>query len=205
MSTDNIFIHPDALVETKTIGSGTRIWRNAHLMPGAVIGTDCNIGENCYIEGHVKIGSGVTIKNNVAVWDNITIEDHVFVGPAAVFTNDLTPRAFNKKKASDLMATRIKVGASIGANATVVCGITIHEYAFVGAGSVVTRDVLPYTIVFGNPAKFKGYICKCSEKFAVHSGEYKCKCGRSYYINNNSITDSHVTPCLQLEENFRLD
>jgi UDP-2-acetamido-3-amino-2,3-dideoxy-glucuronate N-acetyltransferase len=189
MGINNVLIHADALVETSTIGSGTRIWRNAHIMPGAVIGQNCNIGENCYIEGHVKIGSGVTIKNNVAIWDNITIEDNVFVGPAAVFTNDSRPRAFNKKKASDLIATHIKAGATIGANATIVCGTTIHEYAFIGAGSVVTKDVHPNNVVFGNPAEYKGLMCRCSEIFTSHQGEYHCKCGKSYYIDNNNITE----------------
>jgi len=188
MDINDVLIHTDALVETSTIGSGTRIWRNAHLMPGAVIGQDCNIGENCYIEGHVKIGSGVTVKNNVAIWDNITIEDDVFVGPAAVFTNDLRPRAFNKKTASDLIATRIKTGATIGANATIVCGITINEYAFIGAGSVVTRDVPPYTMVFGNPAVFKGRMCRCSEMLPSSQGVLRCKCGKSYSVDNNNIT-----------------
>jgi len=189
MDSNNVCIHADALVETPTIGCGTRVWRNAHIMPGAVVGSNCNIGENCYIEGHVKIGSGVTIKNNVAIWDNIILEDAVFVGPAAVFTNDLRPRAFNKKTASDLLATRIKKGATIGANATIVCGITIHEYAFIGAGSVVTKDVPPYTMVFGNPAQVKGLMCRCSEIFTSRHGKYHCKCGTSYYIVNNTITE----------------
>lgn len=189
MDTNKVFIHTDALVETATIGSGTRVWRNAHIMFGAVIGQDCNIGENCYIEGHVKIGSGVTIKNNVAIWDNIILEDAVFVGPAAVFTNDLRPRAFNKKTPADLVATIIKTGATIGANATIVCGITVHKYAFIGAGSVVTKDVQPYTMVFGNPAEFKGFMCRCSEMFTSYQGKYHCKCGSSYYIDNNNITE----------------
>lgn len=183
------FIHKDALVESKTIGRGTRIWRNAHVLPGAVIGGDCNIGENCYIEGHVTIGNGVTVKNNVAIWDNIIIEDDVFVGPAAVFTNDLRPRAHNKKTFKELDGIFVKNGATIGAHATVVCGITIHEYAFVGAGAVVTKDVPPYNMVYGNPARFKGLVCRCSNSIPPNNSLYHCPCGLKYKIKGKKVTN----------------
>lgn len=182
------FVHKDALVESDTIGAGTRVWRNAHIMPSAVVGENCNIGENCYIEGHVSLGNGVTVKNNVAIWDNISIEDDVFIGPAAVFTNDFRPRAHIKKTYRDLAATVIKKGATIGANATIVCGITIHEHAFVGAGAVVTKDVPPYTVVYGNPAAFKGFICECSSSIAPREGQYGCLCGLRYLIRAQTIT-----------------
>ncbi|MCX5719080.1 MAG: acyltransferase [Nitrospirae bacterium] len=188
MKQNKPFIHKDAVVESRNIGGGTRIWRNVHVMPGAVIGNDCNIGEGCYIENYVRIGNGVTIKNNIAIWDNITIEDDVFIGPAAVFTNDLRPRAFNKKRPEDFMSTLMKRGATIGANATIVCGITIHEYALIGAGSVVTRDVPSYHVVYGNPARFKGLICSCSEMIPAGKKRFHCKCGLKYEIRGRVVT-----------------
>jgi len=187
MRQKKIFIHKDAVVESNHIGEGTRIWRNVHIMPGAIIGKNCNIGEGCYIENHVRIGNGVTIKNNVALWDNITIEDNVFIGPAAVFTNDYTPRAQNKKNPKDLDSIVIKRGATIGANATIVCRHTIGEYAFVGAGAVVTRDVPPHHVVYGNPAKFKGLMCRCGRFIKQKKSPYICICGIKYQINNKNI------------------
>jgi acetyltransferase-like isoleucine patch superfamily enzyme len=189
MKQNDTFIHKDSVVESPSIGAGTRIWRNVHIMPGVVIGKNCNIGEGCYIENHVKIGNGVTIKNNVAIWDNITIEDDVFIGPAAVFTNDPRPRAQNKKGYQDLMGILIKRGATIGANATIVCGITIHEYAFIGAGSIVTRDVPPYHVVYGNPARFKGLMCRCSEIIPARKKRFHCKCGLIYEIRGRVVTE----------------
>lgn len=193
MENSSVFIHHDALVETDRIGTGTRIWRNAHVMPEVSIGKNCNIGENCFIEENVTIGSGVTVKNNVALWSNITLEDDVFVGPAAVFTNDLRPRAFNKKAKEDLIHTRIKRGATVGANATIVCGITVHEYAFIGAGSVVTREVKPYHQVFGNPARFHSLICRCSKPIPAGKEEYTCCCGLRYIIRGYEIVDVILT------------
>lgn len=187
MADKNSF-HEQALVETENIGEGTRVWRNAHILPGAVVGANCNIGENCYIEGNVTLGSGVTLKNNVAIWDNISIGDDVFIGPAAVFTNDFRPRAHIKKTYRDLAATVIKKGATIGANATIVCGITIHEHAFIGAGAVVTRDVPPYTVVFGNPAAFKGFVCECARSIPLQDGQHECACGLRYSVKAQAMT-----------------
>jgi len=187
MKQNDIFIHKDAAVESVQIGEGTRIWRNVHVMPQAVIGRDCNIGEGCYIENCVRIGNGVTIKNNVAVWDNITIEDDVFIGPAAVFTNDYVPRAQNKKGPKDLDGILIKKGATIGANATIVCRLTINEYAFIGAGSVVTKDVPAYHVVYGNPAKFKGLMCQCARFLPPGKSQVTCTCGRKYTIKDKSV------------------
>jgi acetyltransferase-like isoleucine patch superfamily enzyme len=189
MEQQNIFIHQDAVVESAHIGEGTRIWRNVHVMPGAVIGKNCNIGEGCYIENHVRIGNGVTIKNNVAVWDNITIEDDVFIGPAAVFTNDYTPRAQNKVDPEGLDGIVIKKGATIGANATIVCRHTIGEYAFIGAGSVVTKDVPPYHVVYGNPAKFKGLMCGCARFIPKGKTRHVCACGRNYEIHGKDVRE----------------
>ncbi len=187
MRQKKIFIHKDAVVESKHIGEGTRIWRNVHIMPGAVIGKNCNIGEGCYIENHVRIGNGVTVKNNVAIWDNITIEDDVFIGPGAVFTNDYVPRAQNKKKPKELDSIVIKRGATIGANATIVCRHTIGEYAFVGAGAVVTKDVPAYHVVYGNPAMSKGLICRCGRFIKTDRQQYTCLCGKKYKIKTKMI------------------
>jgi acetyltransferase-like isoleucine patch superfamily enzyme len=188
MEQQNIFIHQDAAVESNHIGAGTRIWRNVHVMPGAVIGRNCNIGEGCYIENNVRIGNGVTIKNNVAVWDNITIEDDVFIGPAAVFTNDYTPRAQNKVRPEDLDGIVIKKGATIGANSTIVCRRTIGEYAFIGAGSVVTKDVPPHHVVYGNPARFKGLMCQCAQLIPAGKSRVACSCGQKYTIKCKVVT-----------------
>jgi len=189
MKKEQRFIHESALVETKRVGERTRIWRNVHVLPGAVIGSRCNIGEGCYVENHVRIGSGVTIKNNVAIWDNVTIEDDVFVGPAAVFTNDRRPRAGIKKKSTDLVGTLIKKGATIGANATIMCGLTIHEFAFVGAGSVVTKDVPAHHMVRGNPARFQGLVCRCASPIPPGVKSYRCECGLEWMINGVLIRD----------------
>jgi len=181
------FIHTEACVESDFIGEGTRIWRNVHILPGAVVGKNCNIGEGCYIEGHVVIGNGVTIKNNICIWDNITIEDDVFIGPSAVFTNDLRPRAAIKKTHKDLDRIVVKRGATIGANATIVCGLTIHEYAFVGAGAVVTRDVPAYHMVYGNPARYRGLLCRCARPLATGNDEVACGCGLTYVLKGTTV------------------
>ncbi len=152
----NFFKHPQALVETENIGAGSRIWAFAHVLPGAVIGVECNICDNVFIENDVTIGNRVTIKCGVQVWDGITLEDDVFVGPNATFTNDLFPRS--KQYPEQFARTIVRCGASIGANATLLSGITIGKNAMVGAGAVVTRDVPPNAIVVGNPAWIKGYI-----------------------------------------------
>jgi UDP-2-acetamido-3-amino-2,3-dideoxy-glucuronate N-acetyltransferase len=151
-------IHPLADVKQATIGHRTRVWQFAIVLDGAVIGEDCNICAHTLIEGKVVIGSYVTIKSGVYIWDGITIEDYVFLGPNVTFTNDLFPRS--KQYPSEFIKTKICHNASIGANATILAGITIGEYAMVGAGSVVTKDVPPYAVVVGNPARIVRFLEK---------------------------------------------
>ncbi len=151
--TDAVFVHDKAIVEPGArIGPRTRVWAFAHILAGAVVGADCNIGDHTFIENEVRVGDRVTIKNGVYLWDGITLEDDVFVGPNATFTNDLFPRS--RIRPEQLVRTRVRRGASIGANATIVAGVVIGEWALVGAGSVVTRDVGEATVVAGVPARF---------------------------------------------------
>ena len=156
-------IHPTAVVDQPNthVGDGTRIWHFAHVMPGAWIGDRCSIGHACYI-GHVRIGHGCRIQNHVSIFDGVTLEDDVFLGPCCVFTNVKHPRAHVSRKDS-YAKTLVCKGASIGANATIVAGITIGEYAMVGAGAVVTADVRPHAIVVGTPARRIGWACRCGE------------------------------------------
>lgn len=173
----DVFIHPQALVESASIGQGTRIWAFAHVMSGAVVGRDCNICDHSFIESTVRIGDAVTLKNGVALWDLVTIEDRVFIGPYAVFTNDRRPRAEVRKGHERLAATLVKEGATVGANATIVAGVTIGRYAMVGAGAVVLRDVPEQALVVGNPGRVAGYVCICGEAL---SADFRCVCGRQF-------------------------
>ena len=151
----NYFKHEKALVESENIGDNTRIWAFAHVLAGAVIGSDCNICDHVFIENKVIIGDRVTIKCGVQIWDGLRVEDDVMVGPNATFTNDIFPRS---KQPFELRTTRVMKGASIGANATILCGLTIGEEAMVGAGAVVTKDVPPRALVVGNPARILRYL-----------------------------------------------
>lgn len=151
-------IHPSAVVDAGAqIGEGTRIWHFSHVMPGAVIGANCIIGQNSFIDNNVVVGNNCKIQNNVSLYNGVVFEDDVFIGPSVVFTNVINPRAFIERK-SEFKSTRICRGASIGANATIVCGVTIGEYALIGAGAVVTKDVPPYALVVGNPARIIGQV-----------------------------------------------
>jgi acetyltransferase-like isoleucine patch superfamily enzyme len=176
-----VFIHDLALCESEQVGAGTRIWAFAHVMSGASIGTDCNVCDHAFIESGASIGNRVTVKNGVLVWDKVSVEDDVFLGPNVVFTNDFNPRAAFKKPSSAFRPTVVRRGASIGANATIVCGVEIGEQAFVGAGAVVTEDVPAYALVVGNPAEQAGWMCACGEKLG---GGLVCSCGRRYYERN---------------------
>jgi UDP-2-acetamido-3-amino-2,3-dideoxy-glucuronate N-acetyltransferase len=175
----SVRVHPRGLVESDEIGAGTRVWAFAHVMKGARVGADCNIGDHAFIESGARLGDRVTVKNAVLVWDKVTVEDDVFLGPNMVFTNDRNPRVAFKKRAEEMVPTLVRRGASIGANATVVCGVTIGEQAFIGAGSVVVRDVPAHAIVVGNPARRRGWMCACGEKLPA---ALVCGCGRSYRL-----------------------
>jgi UDP-2-acetamido-3-amino-2,3-dideoxy-glucuronate N-acetyltransferase len=156
------FAHPHAIVESEDIGPRTRIWAFAHIMPGTRIGSDCNICEHSFIETGAIMGNNVTVKNGVAIWQGVTIEDNVFLGPNCVLTNDSNPRAYIKKPSSALQTTLIRANATVGANATILCGITIGRYAFIGAGAVVLQPVPDFALVVGNPARQRGWMCVCA-------------------------------------------
>lgn len=160
------YIHPTATVDDgATLGPGTRVWHFCHVMPGAVIGDRCILGQNVMIASGVRIGNGCKLQNNVAVYAGVTLEDDVFCGPSCVFTNVLTPRAFVERK-NEFAPTLVKRGATIGANATIVCGNTIGAYAMIGAGAVVTKDVADYALVVGNPARQIGWVSRAGERLA---------------------------------------
>lgn len=175
----DIFIHPTAEVSKEAIiGKGTKIWNQVQVREGATIGENCIISKNVYVDEQVHIGNRVKIQNNVNVYHGVTVEDDVFLGPSMTFTNDMFPRAFNSEwKISE---TRVKKGASIGANVTIRCGITIGEYATIGAGSVVTKDVLPYALCVGNPARQVGWVCKCG--FRLDEKGVCVECGERYEL-----------------------
>jgi len=178
MSNRDFFVHSQAIVETADIGSDTRVWAFSHVMKNVRLGANCNVGEHCYLESGVVIGDDVVIKNGVAVWDGVTIEDRVFLGPNCVFTNDLYPRS---KVVNDRVPTVVREGASIGANATIICGHTIGRYSLIGAGAVVTHDVPDFALVAGNPARRRGYICRCGERLRFSTNEEAhCECGTTY-------------------------
>lgn len=177
------YIHPTSIVdEGAIIGDGTRIWHWCHIMGNVTIGNNCNIGEHAFLENGVIIGNRVKIKNNVAVYTGVICEDDVFLGPNCVFTNVANPRSFIERK-KEFKKTIIQKGATIGANATIVCGNNIGRYAFVGAGSVVTKSIRDYTMVIGNPAKFYSYVCSCGNKL---DKKMECpSCLKEYYIDEN--------------------
>jgi len=156
----NYQVHPTAVIDAGAeIGNGTKIWHFSHIMSGAVIGENCNIGQNVVISPKVSLGNNVKVQNNVSVYTGVTCEDDVFLGPSCVFTNVLNPRSFISRK-DEFKYTLVKRGASIGANATILCGITIGEYAMIGAGAVVTKDVLPFALIVGNPGRQVGQVDK---------------------------------------------
>jgi acetyltransferase-like isoleucine patch superfamily enzyme len=175
MSGREPFIHPLALVEDgAVIGAGTRIWAFAHVLPGAVIGADCNICDHTFIEGKVRLGDRVTIKSGVYLWDGLVVEDEVFIGPCAAFTNDLRPRS--KRYPEVFPTTVLGQGCSIGANATILPGLHVGKWAMIGAGAVVTRDVPDQALMVGSPARQSGWVCRCGRRIVEVNGS-DCRCG----------------------------
>lgn len=171
-------IHPSAYVDDgAVIGDDTRVWHFCHVNAGAVIGAGCSLGQNVVVMPGVRIGNRVKIQNNVSLYEGVTLEDDVFCGPSCVFTNVLNPRSAVSRK-HEYLPTLVRRGASIGANATIVCGVTIGQYAFVGAGAVVTKDVPAYALVLGVPARRSGWICQCGEQ--LPAGLVCSSCGKTY-------------------------
>lgn len=175
-----IFVHEKGLCESTDVGDGTRIWAFAHVMKGAKVGRDCNVGDHAFIEAGAVVGNRVTVKNAVQVWDKVTVEDEVFLGPNMIFTNDRNPRVGFKKVSDALVPTLVKKGATIGANVTVVCGVTLGEHCFIGAGAVVTHDVPAHAVIVGNPGRRIAWMCECGEKLPQ---SLECKaCKRVYKL-----------------------
>ena len=188
------FIHESSYVdEPARIGAGTKIWHFSHVMNNCVIGEKCNIGQNVVVSPDVIIGNNVKIQNNVSVYTGCILEDDVFCGPSMVFTNVVNPRSHVLRR-DEYKTTLVRRGASMGANSTIVCGITIGQYAFIGAGSVVTRDVPDYALMYGNPAKLRGWMCNCGIKLplAVNTAAEQAECsacGRYYHRNGMTVEE----------------
>lgn len=176
---DKCFVHPTSVLDDDVeIGEGTKVWHFSHIQSGARIGKNCSFGQNVNIANHVKIGNGVKIQNNVSVYEGVELEDYVFCGPSCVFTNDLTPRAKYPKGSIGYKKTVIREGASIGANATIVCGHEVGKWALIGAGAVVTENVPAHALMLGIPARRRGWVCECGE---VLDENLSCGiCGRKY-------------------------
>lgn len=175
------FTHQSSYIDDgASIGAGTKIWHFCHVLPGAVIGERCNLGQNVVVMGGTRIGNNVKIQNNVSVYEGVVLEDDVFCGPSCVFTNVSTPRSHVSRK-SEYQRTLVRRGSSIGANATIVCGATLGEYCFIGAGAVVRGDVPPYALMVGVPARRVGWMCQCGIRLELRDGRATCRsCGAAY-------------------------
>lgn len=187
----DVTAHESAWIDPGThIGAGTRIWHFTHILTGCMIGERCSFGQNCVVGPNVTIGSGVKVQNNVSIYEGVECEDDVFLGPSMVFTNVVNPRSFIVRR-DEFKKTLLKKGCSIGANATVVCGVTIGEYALVGAGSVITRDVPPYALVYGNPARQHGWVSRAGNKlvFDAEGGAHDPYDGSRYRLAGGAVRE----------------
>lgn len=190
MSGSAPFVHETACIDDQvSLGAGTRIWHFTHILSGSVVGENCNIGQNVVIGPDVSIGRGCKIQNNVSVYKGVTLEDDVFCGPSMVFTNVFNPRA-HIRRMDEARPTLVRQGASIGANATIVCGITVGRYALIGAGAVVTRDVPDFALIYGNPARRHGWVCACGEKLPK---DLCCPaCGKRYLLRDGRLAEAET-------------
>lgn len=180
------YIHPSAIVDTLLIGSNTRIWAFVHILETVTIGSNCNVCDHCFIEQNVHIGNYVTIKSGIYIWEGVTIEDNVFLGPNVVFTNDVRPRS---KQYVEVQQTLIKEGASVGANSTILAGVTLGKYCMTGIGSVITKDVPDYALVYGNPARIKGWVDEFGQKLKQHTAtEWISVDGIMYHQTPNGLS-----------------
>lgn len=190
MNEHDYFVHPSAICESKTIGTGTRIWAFCNVQAGAIVGIDCNVCDHCFVESDVVVGDRVTVKNGVSLWSGVTLEDDVFVGPNAVFTNDVKPRS--KVHHNEPDRTVIQQGATIGANAVIIAGHTVGRYAFIGAGAVLTKSAPDFSVWLGNPARQAGFVCKCAERLPNPDDQpnpiLTCTCGLRYRFAGSLLT-----------------
>jgi UDP-2-acetamido-3-amino-2,3-dideoxy-glucuronate N-acetyltransferase len=183
------FKHDSAYVDDgAVVGEGTKIWHFCHVSSGARIGAGCTLGQNVFVASTAVVGDRVRIQNNVSIYDGVVLADDVFVGPSAVFTNVINPRSEVSRK-SEYMPTRVETGATIGANATVVCGSTLGRYAFVGAGAVVTHDVKPFALVVGVPARQVGWMCRCGVRLEDDASTCSA-CARAYRLTNAELVEA---------------
>ncbi|HEU5357852.1 MAG TPA: acyltransferase [Gemmatimonadales bacterium] len=182
------FVHESSYVDDgAVIGKGSKIWHFSHVMAGAVIGERCNLGQNVVVMPGTRLGNNVKVQNNVSIYEGVILEDDTFCGPSCVFTNVMNPRSHVSRK-HEYRTTRVRRGASIGANATIVCGVTLGEYCFIGAGAVVNRDVPAYALMVGVPARRAGWMCQCGERLALHDGAAACgACGATYRESDGAL------------------
>ena len=190
---ESYFAHKSSYIdEGCDIGEGTKIWHFSHIMRGCKIGMHCNIGQNVVVSPDVVLGDGCKVQNNVSIYTGVVCEEGVFLGPSCVFTNVINPRAFIERK-NEYRKTTLKTGASVGANATIICGHDVGRYAFVGAGAVVTKDVPDYAIVYGCPAEIRGWVCRCGEQLTFTREEAVCPvCGKRYKKKESEQTVKEI-------------
>src|SRR5712671_3630048 len=188
MSKPDYFVHESSYVDDgAVIGAGTKIWHFSHVLAGAVIGARCNLGQNVVVMPGTRIGDNVKVQNNVSIYEGVELENDVFCGPSCVFTNVLNPRSHVSRK-HEYRKTLVKRGGTIGANATIICGVTLGEYAFIGAGAVVTADVPAYALMVGVPARRVGWMCQCGERLQLADGQGACPvCGSRYQETNGTL------------------